>query len=48
VPTIYARLAAAIHGEGPVEPDFARGAALQRVLDAAGASDAQGGLAVSP
>jgi predicted dehydrogenase len=48
VPTIYARLAAAIRGEGPVEPDFARGAALQRVLDAAGASDAQGGLAVSP
>lgn len=48
VPTVYARFAAAIRGEGPAEPDFARGAALQRVLDAAVASDARGGLAVVP
>lgn len=47
VPTIYARFAAAIRGEGPVEPDFARGAALQRVLDAAESSDSKGGMAVS-
>lgn len=48
VPTIYARFAAATRGEGPMDPDFARGAALQRVLDAAEASDSQGGLALTP
>jgi predicted dehydrogenase len=48
VATVYARFVAAIRGEGPMDPDFARGAALQRVLDAAAASDAQGGRAVAP
>jgi predicted dehydrogenase len=48
VPTLYARFIAAIRGEGPMEPDFARGAALQRVLDAAVESDAQGARAVAP
>ncbi len=38
VPTIYQRFIAAIRGEGPAEPDFARGAALQRLLDQAEAS----------
>ena len=35
VPTIYQRFVAAIRGEGPADPDFARGAALQRLLDKA-------------
>ncbi|MES2540124.1 MAG: Gfo/Idh/MocA family oxidoreductase [Pseudomonadota bacterium] len=35
VPTIYQRFIAAIRGEGPADPDFARGAALQRLLDKA-------------
>src|SRR5690606_37235839 len=34
-PTIYQRFSAAIRGEGPAEPGFLRGAALQRLLDAA-------------
>ena len=33
VPTIYQRFIAAIRGEGPADPDFARGALLQRLLD---------------
>jgi predicted dehydrogenase len=41
--TIYERFIAAIRGQGVANPDFARGAALQRVLDAAEASDAQEG-----
>ena len=44
VPTIYQRFIAAIRGEGAPEPDFARGAALQRLLDRAEASAAQDGL----
>ena len=43
VPTIYQRFIAAIRGEGAAEPDFARGAALQRLLDRAEASAAQDG-----
>ncbi|WP_135451053.1 Gfo/Idh/MocA family protein [Tabrizicola caldifontis] len=43
VPTIYQRFIAAIRAEGPAEPDFARGAALQRLLDRAEASAAEGG-----
>ncbi len=35
VPEIYARFIAAIRGEDRPEPDFARGALLQQVLDAA-------------
>jgi predicted dehydrogenase len=44
VPTVYQRFIAAIRGESPPEPDFARGAALQRLLDQAEASAAEGGL----
>lgn len=43
VPTIYQRFIAAIRGESPAEPDFARGALLQRLLDQAEASAAQDG-----
>jgi predicted dehydrogenase len=43
VPTIYQRFIAAIRGEGVAEPDFARGAALQRLLDRAEASAGEGG-----
>lgn len=35
VPTVYQRFIAAIRGESAPEPDFARGAALQRLLDRA-------------
>jgi predicted dehydrogenase len=38
VPTIYQRFIVAIHGTGAGQPDFARGAALQQVLDLAEAS----------
>jgi predicted dehydrogenase len=50
VPTIYQRFIAAIRGEGVADPDFARGAALQRLLDRAEASAAEDGrlLAVDP
>lgn len=41
--TIYERFIAAIRGEGPADPDFARGAELQRMLDRAEQSSAQGG-----
>ena len=43
VPTNYERFIAAIRGDGPADPDFARGAALQRLLDQAEASAADGG-----
>jgi predicted dehydrogenase len=43
VPTIYQRFIAAIRGEGPADPDFACGAALQRLLDRAEGSAAEGG-----
>ncbi len=38
VPSVYERFIAAIRGTGPADPGFARGAALQRLLDAAEAS----------
>ena len=43
VPTIYQRFIAAIRGEGAAEPDFARGAALQLLLDRAEESSAESG-----
>ena len=48
VPTIYQRFIAAIRGEGPAAPDFARGAALQAMLDRAeqSASDGSRSLAL--
>ena len=45
-PTIYERFIAAIRGKGRAEPDFARGALLQRMLDRAEQSSAQGGLSL--
>jgi predicted dehydrogenase len=47
VPTLYQRFIAAIRGEGPAEPDFARGAALQVLLDRAEASAGDGGRLLS-
>jgi predicted dehydrogenase len=44
--TIYERFIAAIRGEGVADPDFARGAALQRMLDRAEQSAAQSGLSL--
>ena len=44
--TIYERFIAAIRGEGVADPDFARGAALQRLLDRAEQSAGQGGLSL--
>lgn len=46
VPSVYAAFIAAIRGEGPANPDFARGAMLQRLLDRAEHSAAQGGVAL--
>ncbi len=43
LPSIYERFIAAIRGEGAAEPDFARGAFLQRLLDLAEQSSAQDG-----
>jgi predicted dehydrogenase len=47
LPTIYERFIAAIRGEGVAEPTFARGAALQRMLDMAELSASQGGASVA-
>ncbi|MFN8679635.1 Gfo/Idh/MocA family protein [Paracoccus sp. P2] len=47
VPTIYQRFVAAIRGEGAVDPDFARGAALQRLLDRAEESSVGAGLGLA-
>jgi predicted dehydrogenase len=47
LPTIYERFIAAIRGTGVAEPTFARGAALQRMLDMAEVSAAQGGASVA-
>ena len=44
--TIYERFIAAIRGEAPADPDFARGAALQRLLDRAEQSAGQAGLSL--
>ncbi len=46
LPSVYERFIAAITGTGAAEPTFARGAMLQRMLDQAEASAAQGGLAL--
>jgi predicted dehydrogenase len=43
VPTIYQSFIAAIRGDSAATPDFARGAALQRLLDRAEASAQDGG-----
>ncbi len=40
-PPVFQDFVSAIRGEGPVDPDFARGASLQRVLDLAVVSDAE-------
>ena len=45
VPTIYQRFIEAIRGNGPAIPDFARGAALQKVLDLAEVSAKAGSAA---
>ncbi len=45
--SIYQRFIAAIRGEGVADPDFARGAMLQRLLDRAEQSAAQGGLSLT-
>ena len=47
LPNIYQRFIAAIRGEGAPDPDFARGAMLQRLLDRAEQSAGQGGLSLS-
>lgn len=47
VPTVFERFIAAIRGEGPAVPDFARGAALQRLLDRAEQSAAGRGVALA-
>ncbi|WGR63555.1 Gfo/Idh/MocA family oxidoreductase (plasmid) [Paracoccus ferrooxidans] len=47
VPTIYQRFIAAIRGEGAADPDFARGAALQRLLDRAEESSVESGLSLA-
>ncbi len=44
--TIYERFISAIRGEGVADPDFARGAALQKMLDRAEQSAAKGGLSL--
>ncbi len=46
LPTIYQRFIAAIRGEGAPDPDFARGAMLQRLLDRAEQSAEQAGLSL--
>ena len=47
LPSIYERFVAAVRGTGVAEPDFARGAALQRLLDRAEQSAGQGGQALT-
>ncbi len=47
VPTMYQRFIAAIRGEGAMDPDFARGAALQRLMDRAEESSADAGRALA-
>lgn len=46
VPTVYQRFVAAIRGEAPADPTFARGADLQRLLDLAEASASQRGVSL--
>jgi predicted dehydrogenase len=47
LPTIYERFIAAIRGTGAAEPTFARGAELQRMLDAAKASAVKAGASMA-
>jgi predicted dehydrogenase len=47
LPSIYQRFIGAIRGEGTAEPDFARGAMLQRLLDRAEESAAEGGRSLA-
>lgn len=47
VMSIYRRFVDAILGDGAADPDFARGAALQRLLDRAEDSACQGGLSLA-
>ncbi|MGL6211474.1 MAG: Gfo/Idh/MocA family protein [Paracoccaceae bacterium] len=47
LPTVYERFIAAIRGTGMAEPDFARGAALQRLLDRAEQSAGQAGVSLA-
>ena len=44
LPTVYQRFISAIRGEGAAEPDFARAADLQMMLDRAEQSSAQRGV----
>lgn len=46
LPSIYERFVAAVRGLGPAEPDFARGAQLQHLLDRAEQSAGQGGTSL--
>lgn len=46
VPTVYRRFISAIRGQGLGEPDFARGALLQKLLDRAEESSKQSGLSL--
>lgn len=48
VPTVYRRFVAAIRERGPADPDFARGARLQAILDAAETSAGAGARMVTP
>lgn len=47
VATVYDRFIAAIRGEEVADPDFARGAMLQKMLDRAEQSAAKGGLSLA-
>ena len=47
LPSIYQRFVAAVRGTGLAEPDFARGAQLQRLLDRAEQSAGKGGLSLA-
>lgn len=47
LPTLYERFIAAIRGTGTADPDFARGAALQRLLDRAEQSAGQQGISLA-
>jgi predicted dehydrogenase len=47
LPSIYERFIAALRGTGAAEPTFARGAELQRILDAAETSAAQSGASIA-
>ncbi len=47
LPTVYQRFVGAIRGETAAEPDFARGALLQKMLDRAEQSASKGGLSLT-